>query len=66
MAICTDCGTLMHKDDTATHTCNPADVPSQGNPKSFGGVSGYSGYSGAQGDSGYSGYSGESGYSGSV
>jgi len=35
MTICTECGTIMHKDDAATHVCNIADLPEKGKPIKF-------------------------------
>ena len=30
--LCTNCGTIWHRDD-GSHTCDPADLPSVGKPK---------------------------------
>jgi len=30
MAICFKCGAIMHIEDAAKHTCNPANVPIKG------------------------------------
>ena len=36
MALCTNCGTLMHEDDVPSrvggHVCDPADLPEKGKP----------------------------------
>ena len=33
MAICTQCGLLMHEQDVDTHVCNPLDIPEAMKPR---------------------------------
>lgn len=33
MAICFNCGALMHEDDMGKHVCNPANVVKKGKEK---------------------------------
>ena len=35
MAICTQCGTIMHEDDTTNHKCKEEDIPKKGKPIKF-------------------------------
>jgi len=32
MALCTQCGMLMHEEDADTHVCDPRDIPDKGKP----------------------------------
>lgn len=32
MALCTQCGTLLHDDDARNHICNPLDIVEKGKP----------------------------------
>ena len=32
MAFCTECGTVMHKEDSINHVCNTEDIPEKNKP----------------------------------
>ena len=36
MAICTQCGSLLHNDDIISHKCLEADIPKKGKEKKKG------------------------------
>lgn len=35
MALCTECGVILHIEDAKTHICDPTDIPAKGTQYKF-------------------------------